>query len=92
MFHDPYGQSLSACIDTVYTMADTLVTLRVPRELKDRMKKSKINWSEELRRTIASKLEADRKKKAEEELEKLLTGITPGFDSLDAIKEARRHG
>lgn len=56
------------------------------------MRKSGINWSEELRRTIKSKLEADKKRRAGEELEELLTGIKPGFDSLKAIKEARRHG
>ncbi len=68
------------------------MTLRVPKKLKEQMKKSKINWSEELRMTIRSRLEADRKRKAEEVLEKLLTGIKPGFNSLDAIKEARRRG
>ena len=73
-------------------MTEALVTLRVPRELKERMRRSKINWSEELRRTIRSRLEADRKRRAEEELEALLTGIKPGFDTLGAIKEARRLG
>ncbi len=73
-------------------MSEALVTLRVPKKLKEQMKKSKINWSEELRMTIRSRLEADRKRKAEEVLEKLLTGIKPGFNSLDAIKEARRRG
>jgi len=73
-------------------MAEALVTLRVPKELKERMRKSNINWSEELRRTIRSKLDADRKRRAERELEELLVDIKPGFDSLEAIKEARRHG
>jgi post-segregation antitoxin (ccd killing protein) len=73
-------------------LTEVLVTLRVPKELKERMRKSGINWSEELRRTIKSKLEADKKRRAGEELEELLTGIKPGFDSLKAIKEARRHG
>ena len=73
-------------------MTESLVTLRVPRELKEQMRRSKINWSKELRQTIKSKLEADRKRKAEEELERLLTNIKPGFNSLDAIREARRRG
>jgi post-segregation antitoxin (ccd killing protein) len=80
------------CIDVIYTMAEALVTLRVPREMKEKMKKSGINWSEQLRLTIKSKLEADSKGRAEEELERLLEGVKPGFDSLEAIKEARRIG
>jgi DNA primase len=73
-------------------MSDALVTLRVPKELKEKMNRSKVNWSEELRRTIKSKLEADSKKRAEEELEKLLADIKPGFNSLNAIREARELG
>jgi len=72
-------------------MGEALVTLRVPKELKERMRSSGINWSEELRRTIKSRLEADARRRAGEELEELLIGIKPGFDSMEAIKEARRH-
>ena len=79
-------------IDIVYTMAETLVTLRVPKELKEKMNKSRINWSEELRRAIRSKLEEDTKRSADTELERLLDGVKPGFDSLRAIKEARQNG
>jgi len=53
------------------------------------MKRSKINWSEELRKTIKTRLEADTKSRAGAELEKLLVDIKPGFNSLTAIKEAR---
>ncbi len=73
-------------------MGAAQVTLRVPKELKERMRRSNINWSEELRQTIKSKLAADKKKRAGEELEMLLADIKPGFDSLKAIKEAREHG
>jgi len=73
-------------------MAESLVTVRVPKDLKERMRRSRINWSEELRRTIRSRLEADEKKRAEEELGRLLAGVKPGFDSLSAIREARSRG
>ncbi len=73
-------------------MAEALVTLRVPKELKEKMKRSKVNWSEELRKTIKAKLESDSKKNANEELEGLLADIKPGFNSLKAIKEARGLG
>src|SRR2546426_7217037 len=76
----------------VYTMNESLITVRVPKELKKRMRESRINWSEELRRAIKAKLEADSKKTTEVELEKLLKSVKPGFSTLQAIKEARRHG
>lgn len=73
-------------------MTEALVTLRVPKELKERMKRSNTNWSEELRKTIKTKLEADRRRKAGEELKSLLADVNPWFDSLKAIKEARGLG
>ena len=73
-------------------MNESLITVRVPKELKKRMRESRINWSEELRRAIKTKLEADNKKTTEVELEKLLKSVKPGFSTLQAIKEARRHG
>ena len=73
-------------------MSESLITVRVPKELKKRMRESRINWSEELRRAIKAKLEADNKKTTEVELEKLLKSVKPGFSTLQAIKEARRHG
>ncbi len=73
-------------------MNESLITVRVPKELKKRMRESRINWSEELRRAIKAKLEADSKKTTEVELEKLLKSVKPGLSTLQAIKEARRHG
>jgi hypothetical protein len=46
-----------------YTTAMSVVSVRVPRELKEKMRKyrDKINWSEEIRRFIENKiLEAER--------------------------------
>lgn len=60
--------------------------------MKEKMKRSKTNWSEELRKAIKSRLEADKKRKANEELESLLADVRPGFDSLKAIREARELG
>jgi len=72
-------------------MAESLVTLRVPKEMKERMEKAGINWSEELRRAISVRLDANQKKNTEVELELVLESVKPGFNSLEAIKEARRH-
>ena len=73
-------------------MNESLITVRVPKELKKRMRESRINWSEELRRAIKAKLEGDSKKTTEVELEMVLKSVKPGFSTLQAIKEARRHG
>lgn len=73
-------------------MAESLVTIRVPKEMKEQMKKAGINWSEELRQVIVEKLSKNQKDKAREELEAVLTSVRPGFDSARAIKEARKHG
>ena len=72
-------------------MSDELVTIRVPKHLKKRMKRSNVNWSQELRSAIEQKLLADDRKKAARELESLVASINKGFDSSRAIKETRLH-
>jgi hypothetical protein len=72
--------------------SDELVTIRVPKQLKKRMKNSKVNWSRELRDAIEHKLVADDRKNAIGELDSILASIKPGFDSGHAIKESRRLG
>ena len=73
-------------------MSDALITIRVPRDLRARMKRAGINWSEELRQAILTKLERQGRKEAAMALDQLLKSVEPGFDSLRAIKEARRNG
>lgn len=73
-------------------MQESLITVRVPRELKERMKRARINWSKELREAIKTKLETNQRQGADEDLERILASMRPGFDTLGAIKEARRHG
>ena len=77
---------------TVYTMEDTLITTRVSKKLKRRMKASKINWSQEIRRAIEARLAVTDRAQAIEELERLLTSVEPGFDGAAAIKENRIRG
>ena len=73
-------------------MADALITIRVPKDLRARMKRAGINWSEELRQMIRAKLEAQQRREAAKALDQVLATVEPGFDSLRAIKEARRNG
>jgi hypothetical protein len=72
-------------------MSESLVTIRVPSEMKERMKKAGLNWSEELRKVIEERLSENQRKEARTELELLLGSVKPGFDSSHQIKEARRH-
>ncbi len=37
-------------------MSSTVITIRIPKELKEKMKKININWSEEIRRFIEEKI------------------------------------
>jgi hypothetical protein len=71
-------------------MSDELVTIRVPKSLKKKMKISKVNWSQELRNAIEKKLAMADRREAVEELDSILASVEPGFDSTRAIKETRR--
>ena len=73
-------------------MSDELVTIRVSKQLKKRMKASNANWSRELRAAIEERLAADDRKQAAAELESIRVTIKPRFDSTQAIRDARRHG
>ncbi len=73
-------------------MTKSSVTIRISREMKERMRKAGINWSEEIRQVIETKLAKDQRKKAREDLEHLLFDVKPGFESTPAIKEARKRG
>ena len=70
-------------------MSDTLITVRVPKDLRAKMRRAGINWSEELRQAIEARLEAEQKKEAARALDGILKSVKPGFDSLSAIREAR---
>ena len=70
-------------------MAESLVTVRVTKELKEKMRRARINWSEELRKAIQTRLEAEQKLSAERELEAVLRSVRPGFSTLRSIKEDR---
>jgi len=59
-----YRLVILKCMTNIYyTITMSVVSVRVPRELKEKMQKyrDKINWSEEIRRFIENKiLEAER--------------------------------
>jgi len=53
-----------------------VISIRVPDELKEKMKKYDINWSEEIRRFIALRISREEKKKTIEMMHNLLVGGT----------------
>ncbi|GAB6134985.1 type II toxin-antitoxin system VapB family antitoxin [Thermococcus prieurii] len=54
-----------------------VISVRVPDELKEKMKKYNINWSEEIRRFIATRINEEEKKRTLEIMHELLAGGTP---------------
>jgi len=59
-----------------------VITVRIPRELKEAMEKLDVNWSEEIRRFIARRVDEElRKRKLEEAITVLreTEGVERGF-------------
>ena len=52
----------------------SLITVRVPRELKEKMKELDINWSEEIRKFIARRVDEELRKRRIEEALAMLKG------------------
>jgi len=51
-----------------------VITIRIPRELKEAMEKLDINWSEEIRRFIARRVDEELRKRKLEEAIAMLKG------------------
>ena len=65
-----------------------VVSFRIPHELKRKMKKVDINWSEEIRKFIEAKVREYRKKKALEEIDIMLANL-PKIEKGTARKYVR---
>jgi post-segregation antitoxin (ccd killing protein) len=55
----------------VYMNKASVITVKVPEELKRRMKQIKVNWSEYIRNAIQKKLEEQRMKAASAKLDEI---------------------
>jgi len=55
----------------VYMNKASVITVKVPEELKRRMKQIKVNWSEYIRNAIQKKLEEQRVKAASAKLDEI---------------------
>ncbi|AEC51949.1 hypothetical protein PNA2_1033 [Pyrococcus sp. NA2] len=67
-----------------------VVSFRIPRELKKKMKDVDINWSEEIRKFIEAKVREYRKKKALEEIDLMLSNL-PKTERGTARKYVREY-
>lgn len=62
----------------------SVITIRIPDELRERMRRVKVNWSEEIRRFIVQRVEEEERR---ENLEKALEmlkgrrGVERGFSA-----------
>jgi len=68
-----------------------VITVRIPRELKEVMKKLDINWSEEIRRFLARRVDEElRKKKLDEAITTLrrTENVEKGF-AEKSVREDR---
>lgn len=67
-----------------------VVSIRVPRDLREEMRKLDLDWADYLRTAIEEKLKAERMRRAcrmMDELREKTKGVK--FDSIRAIREAR---
>jgi hypothetical protein len=67
-----------------------VVSIRVPKDLKDEMRKLDLDWADYLRGAIEEKLKTERVKRActmMDELREKTRGVK--FDSVKVIREAR---
>lgn len=69
----------------------TVVSVRIPKEIKEKMKKYDVNWSEEIRRAIAERISEIERMKAAEEISKMIERLPraeAGF-SAKSVREDR---
>jgi predicted transcriptional regulator len=72
-------------------MQMAVITIRVPRELKEAMDKLDVNWSEEIRRFIARRVDEELRRRRLEEAIAILRGtgsVERGF-AEKAVREDR---
>ena len=73
----------------------SVITIRVERELKERMKEIKINWSEFIREAIRKRIEQEERRKAVEtllrDLKNKRCSVPRGFinRTIREVREAR---
>jgi Arc/MetJ-type ribon-helix-helix transcriptional regulator len=54
-----------------------VITVKIPSEMKKKMKQIKVNWSEYIRESIQKKIEEQRMKSASAKLDEVRTRVKP---------------
>ncbi|RKY68442.1 MAG: hypothetical protein DRN95_06320 [Candidatus Hydrothermarchaeota archaeon] len=67
-----------------------VVSFRIPKALKEQMKETNINWSEEIRKFIEVKVKEHKRKKKLKEIDELL-GNLPTLPKDTAVKYVREN-
>jgi len=66
------------------------LSIRIPKEMKEKMKEADIDWSSYLRDAIEDKIIELKRKKAVESMDKIRSKTKQGeFDSTKSIREDR---
>lgn len=66
-----------------------VISVRIPDELKAKMRELDINWSEEIRKFIEERVRRAEKQKKLDEIHRLLSGGTPADEGGAARKYVR---
>jgi hypothetical protein len=72
----------------------SVITIKIPRELKEKMRKININWSEEIRKFIAHRIDEEVRKKQIEEVIAMLKGtgsVEKGFAEKSVREDCDSH-
>jgi hypothetical protein len=75
-------------------MKQYVLAVRIPKELRERMKIVKINWSDFIRSAIDKRIKLEERRKALEMVERLLRDVPPappGF-TMKSVREDRQLG
>lgn len=70
------------------------VSVKVPRELREKMKQVNVNWSEYLRKVIEAKVEEELAKKASKRLDEIRSraGEIPAREIVEWLRKDRERG
>jgi hypothetical protein len=68
-----------------------VITIKVPKELKNKMKQLHINWSEYIRQCVQNKIDLEKRKTASEKLDEIRKRAAPVSEEelLSWIREGR---
>jgi len=70
-------------------MRSAVISIRIPRELKEKMRRYRINWSEEIRRFIENRIRALELIEILNEIESRAEKYRVRVDSVELIREDR---